>query len=53
MKLRVVDRNKGLVKLNLSNLPKSKRQIKEREIKPPPLWHPQPENHDPEGRNER
>ena len=53
MKLRVIDRDKGLVTLDLPRLPKSKKKFKMREVKPPPLWHPRLKGHDPEGRNER
>lgn len=52
MKLRIVDPNRGIMILDLSDLAKTKKEEKE-EIQPPLLWMPRPRRHDPEGRNER
>ena len=55
MKLRVLDLDKGIVILDLSELARSKKKEKKEteDIQPPLLWVPKPEKHDPEGRNER
>lgn len=55
MKLRVIDLKRGIVKIDLSELAESSRKKKKEgeDIRPPLLWMPPPERHDPEGRNKR
>ena len=58
MKLRVTDSKKGISSIDLKKPGSAKRRTKAddeelEEYKPPPLWTPKPENHDPHGGNER